>query len=325
MISTRPFLHAIIASGLAASLLACSEKPVAEDQNSNTSTEQSSGESAAVDLDRQAAGEPIISVGERHFPLNIVEMYTAERAQGQRFRLLQPSDKQLLSKEMVNLLLLSQEAERLGLQSGEPTAAALQLQTTKVMARAALDNFFTTNPPSEEELLAEYEKRRDGMYNTQLKARHILVASVTEANNLIEELDAGADFSELAKAHSTDGGSGAKGGDLGWFKPSQMVKSFADAAEALKIGERSTEAIQSEFGWHILMLDDRKELAPPPFNAMKAAMTKFVQQNKIEEYLVSLEDKFPVVIADEVSAEPDYDRNVESLAADEDHSGHNHD
>jgi peptidyl-prolyl cis-trans isomerase C len=253
-------------------------------------------------------------------------MYTAERAQGQPFRLLQPTDKQLLSTEMVNLLLLSQEAEELKLQDSETTSAALQLQTTKVMARAALDHFFATNQPNDDELLAEYEKRRDGMYNTQLKARHILVASVTEANNLIAELDAGADFSELAKAHSTDGGSGSKGGDLGWFKPSQMVKSFADAAEALKVGERSAEAVQSEFGWHILMLDDRKELAPPPFNAMKAAMTKFVQQNKVEEYLTSLEDKFEIVLADEVSAEPDYGRNVESLSADhQDHSGHNHD
>jgi peptidyl-prolyl cis-trans isomerase C len=104
-----------------------------------------------------------------------------------------------------------------------------------------------------------------------------------------------------------------------------MVKPFSEAAEALKVGERSSEAIQSNFGWHIIMIDDRKELAPPPFNAMKAAMTKFVQQSKVEAYLISLEDKFPIVIADEVSAAPDYDRDLESLSADEDHSGHDHD
>lgn len=320
----RPFLHALVAGSLATSLLACSPQSTPDIDNGSAAQTAPTDGNAALDLDRQTGGSPIISVGDRHFPMPIVDMYTAERAEGQSFRLLQPGDKQVLSKELVHLLLLSQQAEELGLQNNGATAAALQLQTTKVMARAALDNFFATNQPGEEELLAEYEKRRAGMYNIQLKARHILVESITEANNLIDELDAGADFSELAKTHSIDGGSGSKGGDLGWFKPAQMVKPFSEAAEALKVGERSSEAIQSNFGWHIIMIDDRKELAPPAFNEMKAAMTKFVQQGKVEAYLISLEDKFPIVIADEVSAAPDYDRDLESLSADEDHSGHGH-
>lgn len=319
MTSTRPFIQTLLAGGLAASLLACSQQPTetADQEGAVQGTTE-------VDLAIQAEGSPIITVGERYFPMPIVDMYTAERTQGQAFRLLQPADKQLLSKELAHLLLLSQHAEELNLQDTDTIAASLQLQTTKVMARAALDHFFATNQPTEEELLAEYEKRRDGMHNTQLKARHILLQSVTEANSVIEELDAGADFSELAKKYSTDGGSGEKGGDLGWFKPSQMVDSFATAAESLQVGERLSEAVQSEFGWHIIMLDDRKELAPPPFNAMKAAMTKFVQQAKVEAYLESLESRFSIVMADEVSAAPDYDRNLESLSADQDHSGHNH-
>lgn len=326
MTTKRPFLSAILIGGLATSLLACSSQSN-DDQAANSSSQNAATTdgSAPVDLAIQAEGSPIVTVGERHFPLAIVDMYTAERAQGQPFRLLQPADKQFISKELVNLLLLSQHAEELDLQSSKTTAAALQLQTTKVMARAALDHFFETSPPSDEELEAEYEKRREGMHNVQLKARHILVESVTEANNLIEELDGGADFSELATAHSIDGGSGSKGGDLGWFKPSQMVEPFADAASALEIGQRSTEAVQSNFGWHIIILDDKKTLAPPPFDAMKTAMTKFVQQNKVEAYLLELEDKYSIVIADEVSEAPDYDQSLESLSADGvDHSGHNH-
>lgn len=326
MISKHSFLHAIVVGSLAASLAACSQQPSTDKPaNAASSLETvATGEDAIVDLDRQTKGSPIVTVGDRHFPMEIVDMYTVERTQGQPFRLLQPADKQFISQELVNLLLLSQHAEELGLQNTDGIAASLQLQTTKVMARAALDHFFETNPPSDEELEAEYEKRRDGMHSTQLKARHILVASITEAKNLIEQLDAGADFSELAKEHSTDGGSGAKGGDLGWFKPTQMVEPFAEAAKALEIGERTAEAVQSEFGWHIIMLDDRKKMAPPPLDAMKPAMTKFVQQNKVEAYLEGLQDKFEIEIADEVSAAPDYSRDLESLSADEDHSGHNH-
>jgi peptidyl-prolyl cis-trans isomerase C len=120
-----------------------------------------------------------------------------------------------------------------------------------------------------EKLQKRYEERLKQMpAEEEVHARHILVATEDEAKALIAELKKGAAFDKLAKEKSTDKASGAEGGDLGWFKKSDMVKEFADAAFNLKTGELTEAPVKSQFGYHIIKVEDRRKAPPPAFEEM---------------------------------------------------------
>src|SRR5262249_48137872 len=120
-----------------------------------------------------------------------------------------------------------------------------------------------------EKMRQRYEERLKSMPpEEEVQARHILVATEDEAKNLIAELKKGASFEKLAKEKSTDKASGAEGGDLGWFKKTDMVKEFADAAFALKKGETSDTPVKTQFGYHIIQLQDRRKAPPPAFEGL---------------------------------------------------------
>ena len=121
-----------------------------------------------------------------------------------------------------------------------------------------------------EKLQARYEERLKSMpAEEEVHARHILVASEDEAKAIIADLKKGADFDKIAKEKSTDKASGAEGGDLGWFKKSDMVKEFADAAFALKKGEMTEAPVKTQFGYHIIKIEDRRKAPPPAFEEMQ--------------------------------------------------------
>lgn len=112
---------------------------------------------------------------------------------------------------------------------------------------------------------ARYEKKIKEMpAEEEVSAKHILVASEDDAKKIIEELGKGGDFAKIAKEKSTDKASGAQGGDLGWFKKGDMVKEFAEAAFALEKGKTTTAPVKTQFGYHIIRLEDRRKAGPPP-------------------------------------------------------------
>ena len=120
-----------------------------------------------------------------------------------------------------------------------------------------------------EKMKAKYEERLKSMPSEEeVHARHILVATEDEAKAIIADLKKGADFEKLAKEKSTDKASGAEGGDLGWFKKTDMVKEFADAAFALKKGALTETPVKTQFGYHVIRLDDRRQAPPPTFDEM---------------------------------------------------------
>jgi peptidyl-prolyl cis-trans isomerase C len=120
-----------------------------------------------------------------------------------------------------------------------------------------------------EKLQQRYEERLKSMpTEEEVHARHILVSTEDEAKALIAEIKKGAAFDKLAKEKSTDKASGAEGGDLGWFKKSDMVKEFADAAFALKKGELSDTPVKTQFGYHVIKLEDRRKAPPPAFEEL---------------------------------------------------------
>jgi peptidyl-prolyl cis-trans isomerase C len=120
-----------------------------------------------------------------------------------------------------------------------------------------------------EKLKQAYQERLKTMpAEEEVHARHILVATEAEAKAIIADLKKGADFDKLAREKSTDKASGAEGGDLGWFKKTDMVKEFADAAFALKKGALTDQPVKTQFGYHVIQVEDRRRAPPPSFEEM---------------------------------------------------------
>jgi peptidyl-prolyl cis-trans isomerase C len=199
-----------------------------------------------------------------------------------------PTDEQKsqLVDQLVNMTLAAQAAEKDGLQKDPKVAARLDLLRTQILAEAASEKYIKAHPVSETEMKAEYDAQIASMPK-EYKARHILVDKQETAESIIRELQAGGDFSKLAKAESKDSSAQA-GGDLGWFSPQTMVKPFADAVAALEKGKYTTTPVQSEFGYHVIILDDVRNPEAPKFEDVKPQVEMFVQRKKLQEYLDGL-------------------------------------
>ena len=143
---------------------------------------------------------------------------------------------------------------------------------------------------TDDALKAAYDARfKDAAPKTEYHAQHILVATEDEAKAIKTELDGGADFAELAKTKSTDTGSGANGGDLGWFGLGAMVKPFEDAVIAAKVGE-VTAPIKSDFGWHLIKVTETRIAAAPPLDDLRDELAAEIEQKAIEAHLKTLTD-----------------------------------
>lgn len=191
-----------------------------------------------------------------------------------------------LLDQLINMTLAAQAAEKDGLQKDPKVAGRLDLLRTQILAEAASEKFIKANPVTDADLKAEYDTQVAGMQK-EYKARHILVDKKETAESIIRELQAGGDFSKLATKESKDSSAKA-GGDLGWFSPQTMVKPFGDAVKALEKGKYTTTPVQSEFGWHVIILDDVRSPEVPKLEDVKPQVEMFVQRKKLQEYLDGL-------------------------------------
>jgi len=191
-----------------------------------------------------------------------------------------------LLDQLINMTLAAQAAEKDGLQKDPKVAGRLDLLRTQILAEAASEKFVESQPVTDADLKAEYDTQVAGMPK-EYKARHILVDDKEKAESIVRDLQAGGDFSKIAAKESKDS-SGKAGGDLGWFSPQTMVKPFADAVQALEKGKYTTAPVQSEFGWHVIILDDVRSPEAPKFEDVKPQVEMFVQRKKLQEYLDGL-------------------------------------
>jgi len=189
--------------------------------------------------------------------------------------------------ELITMKLVSTQALKDGLDKDPDVAANLDVLRMRVLSDAESQKFMKGKEPTDAELHAEYDNAVASMDKTEYHAKHILVATKEKAEQLIKKLKAGAKFEDVAKAESTDN-SKTSGGDLGWFTPARMVKPFADAVKSLKKGEMTPEPVQTQYGWHIIKLEDTRDVAPPPFDQVKAQVTKGVVQKKLLAYVEDL-------------------------------------
>ncbi len=271
-----------LALALAGTLTAC-QKPA-----DDTTTEKAvTAPAVASDNSKVLAtvnGTPITE--------NTVNLYMEQR---QRRSPGSPADKQAVLEEIISLELVRQDGLAQGVDKSPEVQAQIDLQRRAVVASAAFQKQLAKNPITDEELKALYdEKVQTG---DEYKARHILVKDKETAEKLIDELDKGADFSELAKQNST-GPSGKNGGDLGWFAPKSMVKPFSDAVIGMEKGSYTKEPVKTQFGWHIILLEDSRQPSPPPFEQVKPQLEMMTRNQRVQDYIQSLRSNADVQIVE---------------------------
>ncbi len=179
--------------------------------------------------------------------------------------------------------LVTQEAVKQGLDKNKDTAALLQLTRMNVLEQVIATNYLKDKKPSEQDLRAEYETEVEALPKTEYHAKHILVATEPYAQKVIQSLEKGAKFEDVAKKESMDP-SKDNGGDLGWFTPDRMDKSFADAVTALKPGEYTHKPVQTQYGWHVIELVDTRDVAAPPFDSVRQRLEQSLQAKKFRAY-----------------------------------------
>ncbi|MFN4340801.1 MAG: peptidyl-prolyl cis-trans isomerase [Azonexus sp.] len=198
-----------------------------------------------------------------------------------------------VKEELVRREILAQEAKKKGLDKNPNIQGQIELAKQAVLIRAFLSEHVKAHPISEAQLKAEYDVIKNNLGSTEYKARHILVEKEEEAKAIIAKLEKGEKFSELAK-QSKDPGSKDKGGELGWSSPAAYVKPFGEALTKLKKGEYTKAPVQSDFGYHVIQLDDSRPSNPPPFDQVKPQLQQRASQQQIETLVKELRSKAKV-------------------------------
>ena len=186
-----------------------------------------------------------------------------------------------------------QEAQRLGLDKKTDIKAQMDLARQDVLIKAYIDGYIKSHPVSEDAVKKEYETVKSQLGDMEYKVRHILVDSEEDAKAIVAKLKKGEKFETLA-AQSKDPGSKDKGGDLGWSVPSGYVKPFADAMQTLNKGQYTETPIKSEFGWHVIQLDDTRALKLPGSDEAKPQIQQRLQQQLVEKHVAELRSKATV-------------------------------
>ncbi len=242
--------------------------------------------SAALLMPLAALAQNIAIVNGKAVPQSRVDnlLHQAERA-GQKVG----PEMQAQAKDQVVLReIFAQEAEKKGIATSADYRAQMELARQSILIRELFDQFSKKNPVTDAEAKAEYDKFKAQVVGTEYRARHILVEKEDEAKALIAQIKAGAKFDELAKKHSKDPGSGANGGDLDFAKADSYVPEFGQAMSKLKKGEMTEVPVKTQFGYHIILLEDTREAQFPAFEEVKPQIVQRLEQIKLQSYQESL-------------------------------------
>jgi len=211
------------------------------------------------------------------------------QAQGQQ---VTPEQREMVRNQLVTAELLKQDAEKKGLDKTPEFRAELENMQTMALANQAIRDFQRRNPVTDSQLKAEYDRLVAQMpAKKSYHARHILVKTEAEAKAVIEALRKGKAFDELAREKSLDPGSKANGGDLGWADAANFVGPFGDALTKLSKGQVTSTPVKTEFGWHVIKLDDVRTESAPPLEALKPQLAQKIGQERVDQYINDLKAK----------------------------------
>jgi len=195
-----------------------------------------------------------------------------------------PQLQQAVREELVNREILMQEAIRRGIPNQPAVKAQVAVAQQTVVLRALLQDFMKNNKPSDADVKARYDQLVKEQGGNEYHLHHILVPDEQQAKDLIAKIKAGASFEALAKQYSKDPGSAKNGGDLDWADPRAYVPAFAEAATHLKKGQMTDTPVHTQFGWHIIRVDDIRPITPPPLEQVRAQIVQQIEQEKLQQF-----------------------------------------
>jgi peptidyl-prolyl cis-trans isomerase C len=202
-----------------------------------------------------------------------------------------PELRKAIREDMISLEVLAQEAKKMGLDKDPEVIQQTELAKQSVLVSAFVQDYTKNHQISDDQLKQEYDKLKATLGNKEYSVRHILVETEPEAKAIIVQLGKKGNFDKIAKEKSKDAGSAAHGGSLGWAVPSNFVPPFANAVLSMKKGTYTKEPVKSQFGWHIIKLDDVRDLKVPSFEELKPQIQQRLQQQSIQEYIADLRSK----------------------------------
>jgi peptidyl-prolyl cis-trans isomerase C len=209
-------------------------------------------------------------------------------------RPITPDVEAQIKEEVIAREIFMQEAQKRGLDATDDYKAQIELAKQTILIRELFSKFQETNAVSDADIQAEYDKFVAANGGKEYRARHILVETEAQANAILASLKKNGKFEDIAKKQSKDPGSGANGGDLDWAAPGNYVKEFSDAMVALKKGETSAAPVKSQFGFHIIRLDDVREAQLPKLEDVKPQIAQQLQQQRMANFQQELRAKAKV-------------------------------
>jgi len=249
----------------------------------------------------EAAGERVATVNGKALPKSVFDLYVANMSRQSGREVTEEQKGQLLD-QYVSMQLAAEEAEKAGIEKDQKVRDQLALARLQVLVDAGLQKYLEAHPVQESELRPEYDAQVAALPR-EYHARHILVDDQAAAVAITKELKGGADFAKIAAKRSKDSSS-KSGGDLGWFTLDTMVKPFADAVKAMQPGQLTEQPVQSQYGWHVIKLEETRATSAPPFDEVKDRVKMIVQRKKLQTHLEELRKTAKVEKTAAVAAAP---------------------
>jgi len=241
---------------------------------------------ATIGIALPAAAQNLAIVNGKPVPKARVDMLTQQLAKAGRQ--VSPEMQGQLKDEVIAREIFMQEAQKRGLDATDDFKAQMELARQTILIRELFSDYQKNNPVTDAEIKAEYDKFVTANGGKEYKARHILVEKEDEAKAIIANLKKGQKFEDIAKKQSKDPGSGANGGDLDWATAASYVPEFAEAMVKLKKGETSQQPVKSQFGWHVIRVDDIREAQLPKLEEVKPQIAQQLQQQKLAAFQENL-------------------------------------
>src|ERR1700733_11333915 len=245
---------------------------------------QQNGGGSSANLSEPSDNSPsIATVNGNKITQNFFDQYIKAITGGKATSDLSADQRTQALDNLIRAQVVGQQAVKDGVDKVPETAALLELTRLNVLQQAVAEKYLKDRKPTEQELRAEYETQVGSLAKQEYHAKHILVATEPFAQKVVERLQKGEKFEDVAKHESMDS-SKDNGGDLGWVTPDQMVKPFSDAVLALKPGEYTHKPIQTQYGWHVIELVETRDLQPPPYDNVRQRLEQVVQAKKVKAY-----------------------------------------
>ena len=239
-----------------------------------------------------ASAQNIAIVNGKPIPKERVEVL---RQQVERSgRPISPEIEEQIKEEVIAREIFMQEAQKRGLEASADYKAQMELARQTILIRELFADYQKNNPVTDAEIQAEYDKFVAANSGKEYKASHILVEKEEEAKAILASLKKGGKFEDIAKKQSKDPGSGARGGDLDWANPASYVPEFSEALVKLEKGKTTQTPVKSQFGWHIIRLDDVRDAELPKLDEVKPQVAQQLQQQKLMQFQEELRTKAKV-------------------------------